>query len=259
VIAVALAPAELVTALARAGGNVAKCARTLGVTGKAVRCALARAGVSARAVRDLEVSPFVAPERPRRTRKPRGRVLAVGSCDAARQRSVAGTDNASGCDRRAVAFGVPEVTEIVVRNVAIDLPVVTVNAYREHWGQRQRRRAKIHRVIKEALGAEWAPPELPAGWRWLVTFTRYSRLRLDDDNATASFKPHRDAVADLLRLDDRDRLVTFRVCQTKWNERATVKRWDRVSKRQVLAPGFRCFFRVRIEQVKASEAVDSYY
>jgi hypothetical protein len=110
----------------------------------------------------------------------------------------------------------------------------------------------VHRAIQEAIGEDWEPPPLPDGWRWVVTFTRYSHLRLDDDNLIAACKPHRDAVSSALGLDDRDKRVTFRCSQAKWSEKTMVRRWDRDSRHHVLKPGYRCFFRVRIEQVKGA-------
>jgi hypothetical protein len=255
--AVALPPDELVRVLRRTGGNVARTAIALGVNIKALRWAIAKAGISAKRVRDFEPDPFV-PRKPgpgrgraRASRRPLVRRLGIEACDVTRPRHPLGTGTGSGC-----ALGVRgelatfEVTERLIRNIAVDMPVVTINLLREHWASRMTRRKKIRRVIAEALGEQWKPPALPEGWYWLVTLTRYAHLRLDDDNCTSSFKTHRDACAELLGLSDRDKRVSFRCFQAKWSEKTTVKRWNRVTKRNELKPGYRCFFRVRIEQVK---------
>jgi hypothetical protein len=143
----------------------------------------------------------------------------------------------------------------VVRNVEIDHEVRSINAAREHWGQRQARRAKVHRIVKEAFGVpEWKPPVLPAGWKWLAVFTRYGRLKLDRDNATAAFKEHIDTVAEILGIDDSDPAFDFQVVQVQRSVRAMVKRWDRTSRRTVERPGFKSWFRVRLEQVRVEAA-----
>jgi hypothetical protein len=231
---------EIAAALERTGGNVLAASRDLGVHRTSLVRILRRAARPAAA--------------PRVSKRQLVRVLALEACDAPplRGRPVVGKGTGSGCVRGVRGeLADFEVTERTIRNVAVDMPVQTVNAYKEHWAQRLKRRAKIRRVIGEALGApEWTPPALPEGWRWLVTFTRYAHLRLDDDNLVASFKTHQDAVCTVLGLDDRDKRVTFRRFQAKWSEKTLVKRWNRVTKRTEIRPGFRCFFRVRIEQVK---------
>jgi Bacterial regulatory protein, Fis family len=251
VTAAPLDPPTLIAALRRTAGDVSRAARLLGVSRPMVRYRVERWGLDTAAIRDFE--PVVMRETPPavpRLRLSKRPLVRVGSDCAAARLLPQGTGNGSRCAGPAV-LGEVEVTERTIRNVAVEMPIVSVNAYKEHWGQRIRRRRKIHRVIREALGVPgWTPPELPAGWRWRVTFTRYSKLRLDDDNMTSACKSHRDAVSDCLGLDDRDKRVSFRCVQARWSEKALVKRWDRVAKQHVLKPGYRCFFRVRIEQVK---------
>jgi hypothetical protein len=138
----------------------------------------------------------------------------------------------------------------VVRNVAIDMPLVSIQAQREHWANRQRRRAKVHRVIHEALGSEWMPPTLPAGWRWLVTFTRFGALLMDDDNLVSAFKEHRDCVADILGLKDNDPRVSFRCVGVQKRVRGEVRRFNRKTRRYEMCPGFKSWFRVRVEMVR---------
>jgi hypothetical protein len=106
-------------------------------------------------------------------------------------------------------------------------------------------------VIGEAF-AGWTPPVLPAGWRWRVTFTRYGRLRLDRDNAISAFKEHIDSVAeDVLRLkSDADPRFEFQVVQVQKSVPGLVKRFDRKARRTVERPGFKSWFRVRIEMVR---------
>ncbi len=156
---------------------------------------------------------------------------------------------------RDVVLRVPEDEGFrVVRNVAIDMPVVSVNAMKEHWAERMRRRAKVHRVIREAFGLGWKPPVLPVGWKWLVTITRFGRLKLDQDNCLSAMKAHIDAVADLLGLKDNDPRIEFRAAQVQRSVPAQVRRFNRQSRTYEMRPGFKSWFRVRIEQVRVEAA-----
>jgi hypothetical protein len=253
-----LSPAELLAALRRNGGNVRRTARALGVKRDLVRRAMERAGLTAQAVRDFDViaalpEPPAARRRSPSPSRPIVRRLAVEACDAPRAGAI-GTSNGSGCNG-AHLVGSVEVTEILVRWLGIRLPVQSSNTHREFWATRVRRRALVHAVVKGALaskgGQPWSPPPLPDGWRWRVTWTRIAHGTLDaHDNLRSAFKEHTDAVADVVRLSDRDPRFEVVYRQMKSNERAKVRRFDRKLRRFVMKDGFRCFFRVRIEQVK---------
>jgi len=252
-----MAPAELAEAIRSSGGNMAAVARLLGVTYRQARYAIQRSGISWRAAREQAPDLFVvAPLERTRAGGPRipRRVLGLERCDAPRRRAATAADNGSGCHGPAI-FGEPEVTEILVRFVGVDLRVESNNAWKEAWWARKRRVDRVHGAVREALGKtkdgeRWTPPPLPDGWGWRVTFTRVAFGRLDSDNLTACFKAHRDAVADLLGLNDRDPRIEWRAEQARTDERATVRRRDYKAKQWVMRPGYRCFFRVKIEQVK---------
>ena len=119
---------------------------------------------------------------------------------------------------------------MLVRWVGVDFPVQSVNAYKEHWGQRQLRRELAHHAVKSRLavnGQAWIRPVLPSSWHWRVTFERRAHGRLDRDNLVSAFKAHRDAVAEVLGLDDRDPRIEWEYEQSLTSERAMVRRLDR--------------------------------
>jgi hypothetical protein len=286
---VALDPDTVLGALVRAGGNVTRTALALGVDRLRVVRLLEKHGIDARRVRNFEpveigpareVPPRVrvsrarvlAPgEEPRKRGRPRTRPLApgeeprkrgrprtrptvrVGAACELRPASVRGIGAASTLGPLGPR-GAFEVDVVLVRDVSIDTEIQSVNSYKEHWGQRERRRAKVHRIMRDALGTTaWTAPALPEGWRWRITIWRYGCFGLDSDNFIASVKAHVDALADILGFkNDRDPRLIFRFAQAKHRERGMVRRWDRATKKHALVPGFRCFFRVRIEQVKDS-------
>jgi hypothetical protein len=226
---------EILAALARTGGNLRHAARLLGCGRGPLRRRVAREGL------DAHVTHRASPAR----RAPGDDVI---------RRALRRPPGPP----RDVVLHVPEDDGVrVVRNVAIDLPVVSVNAAREHWGARQHRRAKVHRVIQEAFGVPgWKPPVLPVGWKWLVTFTRYGRLKLDRDNAITCFKEHIDSVAeDVLGLkSDADPRFEFQVAQVQKSVRGEVRRFDRTKRKSVMVPGFKSWFRVRLEMVRVEGA-----
>ncbi|HEX4934640.1 MAG TPA: hypothetical protein VFV33_15730 [Gemmatimonadaceae bacterium] len=99
-------------------------------------------------------------------------------------------------------------TTVAIPGLRLD---VTPNA-RLHWATRARR-VKLQRSITAlALASQRrALPEFPV----VVTITRCSPGTMDDDNAVASAKAVRDAIADVLGVDDRDPRVTWRVLQRR--------------------------------------------
>lgn len=97
--------------------------------------------------------------------------------------------------------------------VVVELPglrLVNPLNNRQGWravsGRGKREKAATH----AALMGRRAPPG-----PWVVTITRVSPGRLDDDGATAAAKHVRDAVATWLGVDDADHRVRFLVEQAK--------------------------------------------
>lgn len=90
--------------------------------------------------------------------------------------------------------------------VAIVVPwrPMSPNRWAEHWGARQRRHAAAHKAFR-AASAGLVAPALPV----VVTLTRVSRGKLDQDNLVASLKPVIDAVANFLHCDDRDSRIEW--------------------------------------------------
>ena len=103
------------------------------------------------------------------------------------------------------------------RTVSATLPIrlVSEQNQREHWSVK----AKRTKAQKQAVGFLLRPclaGDVGRGSQpLLVTITRIAPRRLDDDNATGSAKHVRDAVAELLGVDDGSDAVTWRVEQEK--------------------------------------------
>jgi hypothetical protein len=83
------------------------------------------------------------------------------------------------------------------------IPLRTVSAAnaREHWAKKAARNRKERTVVAAYFAA------MPAVFRdtrapLVVTFTRYGKRLLDDDNLSGSFKAIRDEVAKQLGRDD---------------------------------------------------------
>lgn len=78
---------------------------------------------------------------------------------------------------------------------AVELPIKTVSEanVREHWGSKAYR-AKKQRLstVGGLLAAGWPRPSLPL----VITLTRISPRRIDDDNLARSLKAVRDGIAD---------------------------------------------------------------
>lgn len=81
---------------------------------------------------------------------------------------------------------------------------------RKHWRTVSKRGRDEKAAVAAALRGR-TPPALPV----VVTITRVSPGRLDDDGATASAKHVRDSVAAWLGCDDADSRVRFVVTQAK--------------------------------------------
>ena len=104
--------------------------------------------------------------------------------------------------------------KLVGEPVRIVVPIPTVseaNAH-THWRVRQKR-AKSQRlaVTCHLLFRRCDLPALPC----IVTMTRLSPRKLDDDNAVGAMKHVRDAIAAYYRVDDGDPRWTWRVAQEK--------------------------------------------
>ena len=97
--------------------------------------------------------------------------------------------------------------------VVVELPglrLVNPLNHRQGWRAVSERGRREKAVVGAALRGH-KPPALPV----VVTITRVSPGRLDDDGATASAKHVRDAVAEWLGCDDGDPRVTWAVVQAK--------------------------------------------
>ena len=97
--------------------------------------------------------------------------------------------------------------------VVVELPglrLVNPLNQRSHWRTVSARGKREKAAVAAALRGR-VPPALPV----VVTITRVSQGRLDDDGATASAKHVRDATATWLGCDDADPGVRFVVTQAK--------------------------------------------
>ncbi len=107
--------------------------------------------------------------------------------------------------------------ERVRGGVSVPIPglrLVSEANCRDHWRKKaarvQQQRSLVTLVLRGTIAKEMmivAP--------LLVTITRISPRKLDDDNAASSAKATRDAVAAVLGVDDRDPRVVWRVDQAK--------------------------------------------
>ena len=97
--------------------------------------------------------------------------------------------------------------------VKVMLPLHTVSTMnrREHWP------VKARRAKEERLVAFLRCPNHPVPCT--VTLTRIAPRELDGDNLQASFKHVRDGIADRLKVDDRDKRVTWLYGQRKGKPR----------------------------------------
>lgn len=100
----------------------------------------------------------------------------------------------------------------------VDVPIpglklTTLNA-REHYMAKARRVKVIRNWVTLVLRGTVAR-DMTLVAPLVVTITRVGPRRLDDDNATGSAKPVRDAVAAVLGVDDGDPRVTWKVEQAK--------------------------------------------
>ena len=101
------------------------------------------------------------------------------------------------------------------RGLTVTLPVRTQseNNMRDHPMARHRRRkaqrTQVGRIVGVLLKLE------PVAAPWCVELTRVAPRELDGDNLQGSLKAVRDAVADALGVDDRDRRVRWEYDQQK--------------------------------------------
>lgn len=93
------------------------------------------------------------------------------------------------------------------------VPIHTVNPLNgshRHWSVKAARN-KAHKVETWAAVRECAHVPLPI----VVTMTRHSAGKLDDDNLRGALKAVRDGVALAYRVDDADRRIEWRYDQAK--------------------------------------------
>jgi len=127
--------------------------------------------------------------------------------------------------------GPPDATWVVV---AIPLRLVNPLNNRQHWRAVSERGRREKAATAAALHGH-SPPKAPL----LVTITRVSPGRLDDDGATASAKHVRDATARWLGCDDGSAAVTWVVLQAKGPAGVQLTVRPRVARR-VVCPGCGC-------------------
>lgn len=104
-------------------------------------------------------------------------------------------------------------TPIVVEIPGLQLVSEANRASHEHWRERQgRAKMQLKTAYLHTLGAIGRQA---VTFPLIVTITRISPRELDWDNAVGSAKATIDAVAKALRIDDRDKRVTWDVKQEK--------------------------------------------
>jgi hypothetical protein len=90
---------------------------------------------------------------------------------------------------------------VICHKVQIPIRAVSVANLREHWGTRATRNKKQRAAVASAL--ESMPPYFEKSDAKIeVTFTRYGKRKLDDDNLSSAFKAMRDEVASQIKRDD---------------------------------------------------------
>ena len=121
-------------------------------------------------------------------------------------------------------------TEAALKTAVLDAPYTTVeidglrtvseaNAH-EHW----RKRAKRARAQRTTACLAMRAKALPATCGPVtVRLTRIAPRNLDSDNAVGSCKHVRDGVADWLKRNDNDPLITWLYAQEKASKRYAVR------------------------------------
>jgi hypothetical protein len=106
-----------------------------------------------------------------------------------------------------------------VTMIELVLPLKTVSEanQRDHWSDRHHRNNAQQQEVKTewmrlAKGVKIYPP-------YVVKLTRIGPRLLDDDNLAGAFKHARDAIADILGIDDGSSLVRFEYAQIKERSR----------------------------------------
>lgn len=96
--------------------------------------------------------------------------------------------------------------------VVVELPIKTVGGLnaREHW----RKRAKRVRAERIAANFGIRSPKMPS-LPVVVTMTRLSAGKLDDDNLQGACKAVRDGIADAYGIPDNDPRITWRYNQER--------------------------------------------
>lgn len=106
----------------------------------------------------------------------------------------------------------------MIQSVTFPLRTKSENEYRRmHWRTRSRETKTQRHVVGMVLRSQFAPQTVPCS----VTMTRLSCGELDDDNLAGSLKSTRDAIAQWLGVDDRDKRVTWEKPQQEKCKRGT--------------------------------------
>ena len=98
------------------------------------------------------------------------------------------------------------------------VPIKTVSAanLREHWGEKARRVAKEREAFHLMCPVGVSTP-------CTVTFTRFGKRKLDDDNLSSALKAARDGIAQKIGIDDGDDRIAWRYFQEKGDQGVHVR------------------------------------
>lgn len=152
----------------------------------------------------------------------------TSSCTSTSADAAAGRQGAASAPVGAApGAGYPQCPGAVVVVVELALTLRGGGNAREHWAARRRRVARERAAVAAALHGRVAPL-MPC----TVTLARVGWNLLDGDNLQGVFKSVRDQVADWLRVNDRDPLVTWGYEQATTRARRLVRngmghgRWE---------------------------------
>lgn len=96
-----------------------------------------------------------------------------------------------------------------------EIQTVSEANFREHWMTKHRRKRRQQEDFVLLYRAARIKVQLPA----VITFTRISANRMDDDNLAGAFKHVRDALAREIGVDDGDPAITWRYAQEQVGKR----------------------------------------
>lgn len=102
-----------------------------------------------------------------------------------------------------------------ILTMTIPMRTYSPNGSHMHWAKKAKRAKEQRSVVALMLRSKcphtgrfgWGPP-------YVITLTRISPRKLDDDNLRGALKACRDGVADWLGIDDGSELLTWHYLQT---------------------------------------------